>query len=91
MKTTLRLPDEVLEELRRRSREESRSINATAVDAIRRGLGRPEAPRSAADVLGSFVAQPATAQFDAAALRRDLAGVDTHGLEEALEWARDER
>jgi hypothetical protein len=90
MKTTLRLPDEVLEELRRRSHEEGRSINATAVDAIRRGLGRSETPHTAADVLGSFVAQSATTQFDPEALRQALAGIDTRGLEGALEWTREE-
>jgi Arc-like DNA binding domain len=91
MKTTLRLPDEILDELRRRSREEGRSINATAVEAIRRGLGRPQVPHTAANVLGSFVARPATRELDVEALRRELADIDTRGLEEALEWTREDR
>lgn len=90
VKTTLRVPDEILDELRLRSQKEGRSLNATAVDALRRGLGRTQPATSASDVLGSFVDQPASTDFDYEALMRRLDGIDTSGLEEALEWTRGE-
>ncbi|MHB8576176.1 MAG: hypothetical protein ACYDCQ_12690 [Dehalococcoidia bacterium] len=40
MKTTLRLPDPLWDELRGRSEREGRSLNAIAVDLLWRAVGR---------------------------------------------------
>ena len=93
-KATFRLPESLLQELRERAAEEGRSLNATAVDVIRQGLGRP-APVNPElqEVLGSMIARPAMKKFDPVtfALRaKELEGIDVD-LAAALDWTRGDR
>lgn len=92
MKTTLRIPDPLFDALRRASEEEGRSINATAIDALWRGLGLPPEQLDLVSMLGSFVARPATKTYDpeAFAKARAVFAGEAEGLIEALEWSRSE-
>jgi hypothetical protein len=93
VKTTLRLPDALLDELRRRSQEENRSINAVAVEALWRGLGREPIPGDVSDLLGSFIARLPIAPYDGAALDEALSriGGDWSGLDKDLDCAREDQ
>ncbi len=93
MKITIRVPDELHEDLLQRSREEGRSMNATAVAAMWKGLGRELPSEDASSVLGSLIVRRATAKYDPEAvadLRKQL-GEAAYGLDEALEWTREDR
>jgi hypothetical protein len=93
MKTTLRLPDPLLVELRERSRQEGRSLNATAVDALWRGLGVEPADRELNAILGSFIAERATTTYEPRRVEERLAQLSDNArhLGEALEWTREDR
>ena len=93
MKATFRLPDELLQELRRRSQEEGRSLNETTIDVLWRGLGRDRLSRDPARALGSFVAKRTTASYEPVAVHEAVAplGDSVRGLDEALDWTRQER
>jgi hypothetical protein len=90
MKATFRLPDELMQELRRRSQEDGRSLNETAIEALWLGLGREWESGDPAEALGSFVAQRATAPYDPDALRRALTPLPNSAreLDKALDWTR---
>lgn len=92
-KTTIRLPENLLEKLRERSREEGRSLNTVAVETLWRGLGLEAAPDDVVAILGDIVVRPATKTFDADALEQSLARSrrEARDLPEALEWMRDDR
>jgi plasmid stability protein len=64
MQYTLRnIPPELDRALRRRAKEEGRSLNEVAVDALRRALGvaaEPVKHRDLRDVAGSWECDPAT-------------------------------
>jgi hypothetical protein len=92
-KTTLRLPDYLLEKLRERSREEGRSLNTVAVETLWRGLGLEMAPDDVVGILGDIVVRPATKQFDPEPFERHLAGMrrEARDLTEALDWTREDR
>jgi len=91
-KATLRIPDHLLDELRQRSRDEGRSINAIAVDALRRGLGKGATSQELHDILGPLIAKPATRIYIRGEVQRALAGIPDRArdLWEAFEWARGE-
>ena len=91
-KTTLRLPDPVMDALRERSREEGRSLNDLAVEALLRGLGQPS-PDSAVRILGALLARPATARFDRARIRQERLrlGLQASDLSADLDWIRGAR
>jgi hypothetical protein len=93
MKATFRLPDALAEELRKRSEEEGRSINATAVDALWRGLGREREDDDVDRIFGTWIVKRATPTYDAEAVRRKVAllGDAARGLDEALEGTREEQ
>jgi plasmid stability protein len=93
MKTTFRLPDELMQALRRRSDEEGRSVNETAIAVLWRGLGHEQPNGDVAQVLGSFVAQRARLSYEPGALRAALEplGESARHLDEALDWTRSER
>jgi len=87
-KTTLRVPDPVMEALRERSQAEGRSVNDVAVEALQRGLGQ-DSPESAVRILGALLAR-AGAPFDAVQLgeeRRRL-GLRSGDLSADLHWVR---
>ncbi len=67
MQYTIRnIPQDVDRALRRRAREEGKSLNEVAVDALRRALGLTEEPvsqRDLKDVRGTWVDDP---EIDAA-------------------------
>jgi plasmid stability protein len=67
MQYTIRnIPRDVDQALRRRAREEARSLNEVAVDALRRALGLAEEPvaqRDLKDIQGTWVDDP---EIDAA-------------------------
>jgi hypothetical protein len=92
-KTTLRLPENLLDKLRERSREEGRSLNTVAVETLWRGLGREAAPGDAVAFLGDIVVRPATNDFDPEALERrlDRTRREARDLTGALEWTRGDR
>lgn len=92
-KTTLRLPDYLLEKLRERGREEGRSLNTVAVETLWRGLGLETAADDVVGLLGDMVVRPATRQFDSEALEQRLSGIkrEARDLAEALDWTRDDR
>jgi hypothetical protein len=92
-KTTLRLPEYLLEKLRERSREEGRSLNTVTVETLRRGLGLETTSSDVVAILGDMVVQPATQKFDPEALERRLSGVrrEARDLTEALDWTREAR
>jgi len=92
MKATFRLPDALADELRRRSEDEGRSINATAVDALWRGLGHEHVDDEIGRVFGSWIVKRATDVYDADAARKEAKalGESARGLMEALEWSRGE-
>jgi plasmid stability protein len=93
-KATFRLPESLLDELRQKARAEGRSLNTTAVDVLRQGLGKP-APmhEEIREALGSMVVRPATKRFDAASfeewarLLKPIPG----NPDEDLGWARGDR
>lgn len=64
MQYTIRnIPRDVDQALRRRAREEARSLNEVAVDALRRALGlaeEPTAQRDLQDIQGTWVDDPET-------------------------------
>lgn len=64
MQYTIRnIPPDVDRALRRRAREEARSLNEVAVDALRRALGLAEEPvtqRDLKDIQGTWVDDPET-------------------------------
>ena len=86
---TLRLPEPVLARLRERSRHEGRSLNETAVHALRLGLGDSESTEDWR-ALGSLVAVPPRHSYDPVRLRQLRAGivVDASGLMQELDWVR---
>lgn len=92
-KTTLRLPDYLLEKLRERSREEGRSLNTVAVETLWRGLGLEAATDDVVAILGDMVVRPATKSFDPEALEQHLAGIrrEARDLTESLDWTREDR
>lgn len=92
-KTTLRIPAPLLEELRRRSRQEGRSINAVAVEALRLGLGNGVVNPDLHEILGPLIAKPATMVYSRARLDCTLgeASEQARGLWDAFEWTRGER
>ena len=93
MKATFRLPEQLLEELRQLSEHEGRSLNATAIDALWRGLGRKVTDQDVSAALGSFVARRATAAYQPEEVAQEVAalGPIARGLSEALDWTRDEQ
>ncbi len=92
-KATFRIPAPLLEELRQRSRQEGRSINAVAIDALRLGLGSDVMNPDLHEVLSPLVVKPATSVYTAGDVDRGLAGVSNHArdLWEAFGWTRGER
>jgi plasmid stability protein len=93
-KATFRLPESLLEELRERARSEGRSLNATAADILRQGLGRPVPIHDEiGDALGSMVVRSATVAFDRRAFdeRARLIGPIRGDSDEDLDWARGDR
>ena len=93
MKATFRLPEALLDELRRRSEREGRSLNSTAVDVLWRGLGQEAVDDEVSRVLGSFIARPALKPYDpdALAAHATARGEEARGLLEALEWVRSDQ
>ncbi|MGI8968114.1 MAG: hypothetical protein ACR2GA_03310 [Chloroflexota bacterium] len=92
-KATFRIPAPLLEELRQRSRQEGRSINAVAIEALRVGLGSDVINPDLHDILGPLIVKPATSTYTVGDVERGLAGVSDQArdLWEALEWTRGER
>lgn len=92
-KTTLRIPDYLFDELRERSRQQRTSLNATAIDALRRGLGKGTSNPAMSDLLGPLIVQPATMTFDPDELERRLSGLteEQRDLSTALDWTREDR
>lgn len=92
-KATFRLPGPLLEELRQRSRQEGRSINAVAIDALRLGLGSGVTNPDLHEILGPLVVKPATGVYTAGDVERALAGVSdpARDLWKPFEWTRGER
>jgi Arc-like DNA binding domain len=93
-KATFRIPEPLLDELREKARAESRSLNATALDVLRRGLGKPSPIEAEIrEALGSMVARPAVSRFDAIALREQVRRLEVPGRDpdQDLAWARDDR
>jgi hypothetical protein len=93
-KATFRIPEPLLDELREKARAEGRSLNATALDVLRRGLGKP--PTIHAEIreaLGSMVARPAVRRFDPIAFRQQLGqlGLPPGDPDQDLGWAREDR
>jgi hypothetical protein len=72
MQYTLRdIPPTLDSELRRRAKEEGRSLNAVAVEALIRGAGLSEAPlrqRDLSDIAGTWQEDP---EFDQAIADQD--------------------
>jgi plasmid stability protein len=93
IKTTLRLPDRLVEALRERSRQEGRSLNDVAVEALRRGLGEDTEEDETIAALRDIIDIPAAKRFDAEEHRRRSADVPRVAelLHDALEWTREER
>jgi plasmid stability protein len=93
-KATFRIPEPLLDELRQMARAEGRSLNATALDVLRRGLGKPS-PIDAEmrEALGSMVAQPAVRTFDAIAFREQVRRLEVprRDPDQDLAWAREDR
>lgn len=91
-KVTLRLPAPLLERLRERGRQEGRSLNDTAVQALERGLGGPAADEGWR-ALGSILEVTPGHAYDPDALRRLWAGTGSagRGLSADLDWVRGER
>ncbi len=89
MKTTLRIPDPILEDLRRLSQEEGPSLNATAVAALQRGLGHESEVTDLSEMLGTLVVAPASRPYDAEVVREWAAKLDLdgRGFMTALEWS----
>ena len=89
VKTTLRIPEAIMELLHERSRREGRSVNEVAVRALLRGLGEPlhgEGWR----VLGPLVEGPPAQACDPEELRglRSRLGPGSRALEKELDWLR---
>jgi hypothetical protein len=91
-KATLRLPAPLLEKLRERSRQEGRSLNETAVQAIERGLVGVASDEGWL-ALGSVLEEQPTRRYDADQLRRRWVrlGPGARGLPEDLDWVRGDR
>lgn len=91
-KATFRIPDPLLEELRKRSRQEGRSINAVVVDSLRSGLGKRPVNPKLEEILGPLIAKPATRTYTIGDAERALAELPVHArdLREAFEWTREE-
>ncbi len=87
-RATLTLPAPLLARLRERSRQEGRSLNETAVQAIERGLGGVAADEGWL-ALGSVVEAPPVRRYDAAELRKLRVGLRpaARALHEDLERA----
>jgi hypothetical protein len=84
----------LLDELRAKGRAEGRSLNAVAVDVLRRGLGKPPAIHAEIqEALGSMIARPAIKRFDPVVFqeRARLVGPIAANPDEDLEWARGDR
>jgi len=64
VKTTLRVPERVIEALRQRSQEEHRSVNDIAVQALERGLGMEEEADAWWKSLYPLRFTPPTSKFD---------------------------
>lgn len=92
-KTTLRLPEILLERLRERSREEGLSLNTVAVETLWRGLGLEPALDDVAAILRDMVVHPATRDFDPEVLEQRLShiGREARDLTKGLEWTREDR
>ena len=90
MKVTLRVPEDLMDRLREKSRVEGRSLNDAAVAALASGLGaaRDDGWRS----LGSLVSVPPERAYDPAefAKLRAATGACLSGFMEALDWVRGE-
>lgn len=88
-KTTLRLPEPIMDKLRERSRTEGRSINEVAVEALLRGLGQ-ESPDSVVRILGALLARPATARYDRQRMRQERlrSGMRAGDFSDDLDWIR---
>jgi hypothetical protein len=93
MKATFRLPEPLMDELRRRSEDEGRSLNSTAIDVLWRGLGREVPEDDVTRVLGTFIVRPALKRYDpdSLAAHATARGEEARGLLDALEWARSGR
>jgi hypothetical protein len=91
-KATLRLPAPLLERLRKKSKEDGRSLNETAARAIERGLGGTASDEGWL-ALGSVLEEPPTRPFDRDAMRMrwQRLGRATRGLPEDLDWVRGDR
>lgn len=90
MKATFRLPDPLMHELRERSKQEGRSLNTIAIDALWRGLGRGFVDDDLSRVLGSFVAERASATYQPEKVEGEVAQLSENArdLSEALDWTR---
>lgn len=87
-RVTLRLPEPLIERLRERSAAEGRSLNDTAVQALRAGLEGPAEADGRA--LGPLVEVPPRHRFDLSQLHRvrgDLR-LDARGVMQELDWLR---
>src|SRR5438270_11987757 len=71
VKTTLRVPDRVMQALRRRSQDEKRSVNEVAVEALRTGLGVEE-PEEWWHSLAPLKFTPPKRRFDREEFDREL-------------------
>ena len=88
-KATFRLPEWELERMRKRSRQERRSLNAIVSEVIARGLGQdPAAPgqTAVAAALGSLLVRPAMGRY-----RQASDGPSPVSLTDALDWTRGDR
>jgi len=79
-----------MNELRERSKREGRSLNAMAIDAMWRGLGRGFVDDELSRVLGSFVAERASVTYQPEKVKEQVAQLseDARDLSEALDWTR---
>jgi hypothetical protein len=91
-KATLRLPAPLLKRLRERSREEGRSLNETAIQAIERGLGGMSSDDGWL-ALGSVLEEAPERRYDADLVRQRWSrlGPGARGLHEDLDWVRGDR
>ena len=99
VKLTVRLPDDVVERLRDRSRSARQSVNKVLLETLWRGLGEELPENEGWRSFGELVERPASQRFDAkqwralvrkagsAERRRELSA----GLLEALDQTREDR
>ena len=86
-KTTFRLPEWEMEEMRALSRRQRRSLNTVAADVIATGLRHaPEEQASLAVLLGPLLARPAQRRWTGATWKPSPVK-----LTDALDWTRGER